>query len=657
MARADHPGAPLQPRAAWSAWDGPNELTQIRSLLLLSTCLCAPALAAAQDIAQETAAPTSIVLDEIVLSAGLTSSAADAYGRSYTVLTAEELDRRGLTTVQDALRAVPGVAVSDGGAGATQVRIRGGEGNHTLILIDGIEAAGGADEYMLSGLETDNVDRIEVLRGPQSVFYGSNASAGVINIITDKGEPGLHYGGRVGLGDGASASARVSQRSDRGGIALSLSATDDHGYDLSDDRGEKDGINRKTVGLSGDWAVTDDLTLGTALRWSKERYDYDALSFAATNADNYVVDDGTLFSDRRETQGGVWAEYAMAGGRVIHRLDLQRSDFRQSHENGPETTGRTTKLKYRLSYGLDGQPVAEARHLLNFLAERQSDESSAAPGFDRDLTAFALEYRGFLDNGLDIQAGLRRDDNEVFGDFTSWNLGLSWQVPDRPLRLHASAGRALVNPSHYELYVNDSFTAGNPNLRPETNRGVDIGIEYQLPDDRGNVDLTWFRERMDDEITYAYGAAPDGRATYVNQSGESPREGVELTGRVQATPDLLVALNYTYLDARNPDGSVETRRPRHELGLSATYAFAQGAGSTTVDFRHVSGNYDTQFWGAYPVREMDAYNVVNVSTSYDLTDNLRLTGRVVNLFDQDHSDVWGFATRGRTAYLGLSAKW
>lgn len=646
-------------------------MNQIRSLLLLSTCLCAPALAAAQDIAQDTAAPTSIVLDEIVLSAGLTPSAADAYGRSYTVLTAEELDRRGLTTVQDALRAVPGVAVSNGGAGATQVRIRGGEGNHTLILIDGIEAAGGADEYMLSGLETDNVDRIEVLRGPQSVFYGSNASAGVINIITDKGEPGLHYGGRVELGDGASASARVSQRSDRGGIALSLSATDDHGYDLSGDGGERDGINRKTVGLSGDWAATDELTVGTTLRWSRERYDYDAESQydpaigevvdgdgnVVTGPDGYVYDAPGLFSDRRETQGGVWAEYAMAGGRVIHRLDLQRSDFRQSHENGPETTGKTTKLKYRLSYGLDGQPVAEARHLLNFLAERQSDESSAAPGFDRDLTAVALEYRGFLDNGLDIQAGLRRDDNEVFGDFTSWNLGLSWQVPDRPLRLHASAGRALVNPSYYELYANDAYTAGNPKLRPETNRGVDIGIEYQLPDDRGTVDLTWFRERMDDEITYAYGAAPDGRATYVNQSGESPREGVELTGRVQATPDLLVALNYTYLDARTSAGAVALRRPRHELGLSATYAFAQGAGSTTVDFRHVSGNYDQQFWGAYPVRELDAYNVVNVATSYDLTDNLRVTGRVVNLFDQDHSDVWGFATRGRTAYLGLSAKW
>lgn len=630
--------------------------------LVFSTCLVLPGLALAQE---------PYVLDEILLSAGLTPSAADAYGRAYTVLNAKEIEDRGITTVQDVLRAMPGVAVNGAGASSAQVRIRGAEGNHTLILIDGIEATGETDEYILAGLETANIARIEVLRGPQSVFYGSNASAGVINIITDKGEPGLHYGGTLELGNGAAASARVSQRSDRGGVVLSLSARDDHGYDQSGDGGEKDGINRKTLGLSGDWKATDDLRIGMTLRWSDEHYDYDATAqydFASggvvdgngnpvTRPEGYVYDDPGLYNDRKEFQGGLWAEYAMLDGRLVHRLDLQQTDYRQSHEGGPSGRGEMRKLKYRLTYGLDGQPVDQARHLLNFLAEGQKDENSSAPNYEREMTALAVEYRGFLDNGLDIQAGIRHDNNKVFEDFTSWNLGLSYQMPNHPVRLHASAGSALVNPSYYELYADDSFTLGNPGLRPEINRGLDIGIEYQLPDGRGSVDLTYFNERMEDEITYISGAATDGRASYVNRSGDSPREGIEISGRVQATEDLFVALNYTYLDARDPDGLVEIRRPRHELGLSATYAFMQGRGSATVDFRHVSGNYDDQFFGSFARAELPSYNLVKLSAGYDLTDNVRLTGRVVNVFDEEYSDVWGFASQGRTAYVGLQAKW
>ncbi|ABL69469.1 TonB-dependent receptor plug domain-containing protein [Paracoccus denitrificans] len=621
--------------------------------LLLATSAFLPTIAMAQDGATD----QPLLLDEIVISGGLTPLAADGYGRAHSVLTAKEIEARGITTVQDALRAMPGVAASSTGASFTQVRIRGAEANHTLILIDGIEATGGADEYILTGLETANIERIEVLRGPQSVFYGSNASAGVINIITRKGGPGLHYGGSFELGNGAAASAHVSQRTERGGIALNLSARDDHGYDQSGDGGEKDGINRKTIGLSGDWRASDDLAVGGTLRWSDEHYDYDATAWDATDADSYVVDDPDLFSERREFSGAVWAEYSMLDGQLTHRLEYQKTIYKQSYDGGPFSRGETEKLKYRLSYGLDGQPVDSANHVLNLLAERQKDQNSTAPDYRRDMKSLTVEYRGFLDNGLDIQAGIRHDDNKVFDDFTSWNLGLSYRIPGQPVRLHASAGSALVNPSYYELYADDAYTVGNSGLKPEINRGFDLGVEVEVLNGRGLIDVTYFNEKMEDEITYVYGAAPDGRASYVNQPGKSPREGVEVTGRLQATEDLSLALNYTYLDASNPDGSVEIRRPRHELGLSATLAFLQGRGSVTADLRHVSGNYDSQFWGAYSTEHLPTYTTVNLAAGYDLTNNVRLNARVVNLFDKDYSDVWGYASQGRTAYVGLQARW
>lgn len=618
-------------------------------------CPNLPIALAAAILPAATVAQEAVTLDPLILSAGFDPIASDAYGRAATVLTSQEIETRGLVTLQDALRAVPGVSVSSSGGSYTQVRMRGGEADHVLILVDGIEIAGGADEYVLSGFETANIDRIEVLRGPQSVYYGSNASAGVINIITRTGGPGLSYGGAVELGNGASASANVSRNGDRGGIALNLSARDDHGYDQSGDGGEKDGLNRKTVGLSGWFQATENLKLGGSLRQAWETYDYDAENYFATTAEEYVQDDPTLSGDRDEFQGAVWADLAMMDGRLTQRLDYQDSVLKQSRTDSGETRGETRKLKYRLSFGLDGLAVAETRHVLNVMAEHQTDESSSAPGRDREMTSLAVEYRAFLDNGLDIQAGLRHDANKVFDDFTSWNIGLSWQVPDLPLRLRGSAGTGLVNPSFFELYADDAYTRGNPNLTPETNRGFDLGIEAELPNDRGVVELTYFRERLEDEIAYVF--TPGDRATYANLSGESTREGVEANARIKASENLGLALSYTYIDAKNPDGSIEVRRPRNEFGLSATLAFMEGRGQVTADLRHVSGNYDSQFFGDYATAELPAYNVVNMSAGFDLTDEVRLTGRVVNLFDTEYSDVWGFASQGRTFYAGLQAQW
>ena len=632
--------------------------TLIPMIALATTA--AAALAALPARAQEQAQDTDTVqLDPVVITGGLSPIAADAYGRAHTVLTAEDMERRGIRTVQDALREVPGVAVSSSGAAQTQVRIRSAEGNHTLILIDGVPATGGNDEYYLSGLETANIDRIEVLRGPQSVYYGSNASAGVINIITRRAKPGTHARGSAEVGNGYALSGWFSQRTERGGLVFTAARRDDHGYNQALNGDEKDGTDRRTIGLSGDWQANEALQLGFTLRRSREDTEYDATNFLATGPGNYLIDDPDQRGRRDEFTGALWGEYAALDGRVLHRLEYQNSVFKQRQTDAEATRGETRALKYRLSYALDGAPVPQARHLLNLMLERVEDENDAAPDYARANNSLALEYRGFLDNGLDIQAGLRRDDFDRFADFTSWNLGLSWQVPDSRFRLHASAGRGLVKPSYYELFANDAYTQGNPGLAPERNTGFDLGIAAEFMDGRGTIDLTYFNERMQDEISYAIGAAPDGsgRASYVNQPGKSRRQGVEVAGQLQATDALRLGLTYTYLDAKNPDGSVEIRRPRHQLGVTARYDLQDGRGWIGADIRHVAGNYDTQGWGSYATGKLPDYTLVNLSGGYDLTESVRATARVVNLFDKEYSDTWGYATQGRQAYLGFEAKW
>ncbi|MEQ9695543.1 TonB-dependent receptor [Shimia sp. SDUM112013] len=603
--------------------------------------------------AQGVHAQEDIDLGEIVISGGFTPIDEAAYGRSATVITAEEIETRGIRTVQDALRAVPGVSVSGAGDSFTQVRIRGGEANHTLVLIDGVPAAGGNAQYNFSGLETANIERIEVLRGPQSVFYGSNASSGVINIITNKGGLGRELSGTVEAGDANSASMRYSYRDDRGGAAVSLSYADDKGYDISGDGGEKDGIKRATINLSGDYLVAEGLKLGFTYSHSDEEYEYDATNFAATDAATYIVDDPTLFSDRTERLGQVFAEYEAMGGRMMHRFSLEGSEFSNSNNGGATSSADRKTARYLLSYALDGATTTETNHLLNVIAEYTERRSDTEPGYKPNRASYALEYRGTFDNGLSLQGGLRYDDNSTFADDVTWNISAAYMLASG-VRLHASAGEGSVDPSFFELFANSFGYVGNPNLTPEKNQSIDLGVEVPFWQGRGVFDVTLFAENLEDEIT-DYFDPISGNFTFRNQAGTSKRRGVEVSSNVQATDTLDLRLSYTYLDAENPDGSVEVRRPQHELMLSATQQFMNGRGSVNADLRYVAENYDTQFWGAFQTAKLPDYVTLDLSARYAINDTLTLTGRVTNLFDEDYSDVWGYAKRGRAVYVGLAA--
>lgn len=595
----------------------------------------------------------AFALDDIVISGGLTPVEAEKYGRAASVLTAKEIESRGISNVQDALRAVPGVSVNGSSTSFTQVRIRGGETNHTLVLIDGIKAAGGDSEYNLSGLETANIERIEVLRGPQSVYYGSNASAGVINIITRKGETGSTASGSIEFGSGTTATAFFAHRNPRGGIALSLNSSHDAGYDQSGDGFEKDTLHRNSLALSGDVQATPDIKLGFTLRHSDETSDFDDTPWTAADEASYVTDDPTLFSDRKETSASVYGEYEAMGGRLTQRLAFETTRH-SSAQNGATATDTTSRAaKYRLSYGIDGA-AATAGHLVNLLLEAQDDSSTSNAQYDRRSKSLALEYRGQFDNGLNLQAGARYDDNDVFSNATTWTLGASYTLAQTGIRLHASAGTGVVNPSYFELYADNYGYTGNPNLKPEENRSFDLGATFPIFGDRGTIDVTYFNETLTGEISVT-STAP-GAYTYINEAGDSDRQGIEINAALQATDTLDLRFAYTYIDARNANDTVEIRRPRNEASLGMTSQAFGGRGSISADLRHVSGNYDTQYWIGGTTAKLPAYTTLDLSAQYELTDQVALNGRITNLFNTETSDVWGYANRGRAIYAGLNAR-
>lgn len=615
--------------------------------LRLTTPLAAGLALSAPAVAQD-----AVVLDPVILSGGFSPVEAGAYGRAATVLTAEELQKRGVSSVQDALRGLPGVSISGTGTSNTAIRIRGGETRNTLVLIDGVSAAAGDQPYFFSGLDLADVERIEVLRGPQSVYYGSSAASGVVNIITRKATETGGYG-RAEVGNGAAAALGHSIVTDRGRLQGDWSWRDDRGFDVSDSDGDLDGIRRGTLSLSGDWQATETLRFGFSARRADEHYEFDATDWMATKLDDYMIDSDDT-GDRDERLGTVWGTLDTLDGRLSHRLSWDDTRHRLETSDGTTSSARTRALKYRATLGLDGT-VAEADQTLAFALDKISDNASGVAENRRDTTSGALEYRGAFANGVDVQLGLRHDDNSDFASKTTWNVGLSWRIGATPWRLHASAGTGIVNPQYYQI-LGGFGSIGNPHLKPEENRSVDFGVEYTLPGDRGVIDVTWFNERLQDEITYSFAPLPDG-TNYYNQDGESRREGIEVAIRQDVTDALTLGAAYTYLDAKNPDGSVEIRRPRHEFAVNASLRTFGGRGWIAADLRHVNDLSDMLPFGSGEIGELPDFTTVNLAASYDMTEQARLSARITNAFDTDYSESWGYAAPGRAAWLGIETRW
>ena len=601
-------------------------------------------------------------LGEVVISGGLAPISQQAYGRAFSVITSTEIEERGLRTVQDALRALPGVAVSSSGASNTQIRIRGGEGNHTLVLIDGIPARGGDGEYFFSGLETANIQRIEVLRGPQSVFYGSDASSGVINIITDQGVAAAaatiqpwQWMLETELGNGWQSSGRVTRQGERGFLSAATASRDDEGYDHAGHGGEKDGIRRDSISLAGEYQTTDWLRSGFLLRNSEESFDFDRENYSATSQHDYVLNASGYVTNRDDDAVALHAVISSMDGALEHGPRWSQTKYRDVTTTTSVSTTRheTETMQYRFTYGIGHVAPSAAGQTVALLLEQNEDRNTMVATQHRQTDSLALEYRGSFASGLDLQLGLRRDDNTKFKDATTWSGGVSRVFSGSGLRLHASAGSGVVHPSFAEVYGNTAWgITGNAALKPEKNLSLDAGVEIPLLGDSLVVDITLFRENLKDEITYVSGQTPN----YYNQTGTSRRKGVEASAMMVVTDNTDLELQYTHLAAENPDGSVEVRRPRNTLGLGLRHGLMAGRAQLTGSLRHVSENKDSQFWGAYETKELPNYTVVDIAGDYALTDKVMLTGRVNNLFDNSYSDVWGYTNSGMNAFIGLRVR-
>ncbi|MBK8964640.1 MAG: TonB-dependent receptor [Candidatus Competibacteraceae bacterium] len=593
-------------------------------------------------------------LPELVVTATRVPIPPEQSGSAITVIDREQLEQRQIRIVADALRDVPGATVSrSGGPGnLTEIYLRGAETNQTLVLIDGVEVNnpdGGAFDF--NSLLDLEVERIEVLRGPQSVLWGSSAIGGVINILTKRAERPFQASARLEGGSFNTwhTSGSVGGRGERYDALLSGGWLQTDGWSAGSEwRGnsEDDGAKIGALLFKGSVRPVDDLELTLTERYTRNRTEFDAF----LGGDQKPVVDSNDRIDNKQNLLRLQGRYTLLGGAWEHLLGLARYDMDSTTNSAGfepfDSESHSNQIDYQSNYFLN---AGSARHTFTLLVKDKKDEASNTYFATNSVhnTGVAFQYGLGLDERLFLTAGVRRDFNDRFDDTSTYRLTAAYLWPEFGGRLHASYGTAIKNPTLTELFGFSGDFKGNPNLQPEESQGFDIGWEQSVLDQRLKFDVTAFDNRIDNIIVGA------GR-TVINLPGESRARGVEISASARLTPDLSSTLAYTFTDTEDTKGDELRRRPRHVASLGLNYRFID-RGNLNLTVRHngsfVDTAFDAQTFETH-LAPMKSYTVVNLAADYRLDEQWQFFGRIDNVFDEKYEDVLGYSGTERGVYVG-----
>ncbi|MBW4330206.1 TonB-dependent receptor [Stakelama sp. CBK3Z-3] len=659
--------------------------------LLAGIALIAPATVHAQQTGETVQAPqpdaagatdsaatggTDADSGEILVTATRTPTAIDRIASSVTVLDKDAIDRAGDLTVADLLLRTPGVSLSrNGGYGtATSLRIRGAETDQTVVVIDGVKlndpsSTGGG--YNFGNLLIGDAARIEVLRGPQSTLWGSQAIGGVVNIVTPMPQKSLEGSFDVSAGSRNTVSGRAAIGGRTGPLSWRVGGqtfTTDGISAIAPEYGgsEKDGYTNRSASGRAVLDITDGISADVRGYYGHGRTEIDGFS---GDTDEYSLND--------EFVGYAGLNIALFDGRLRNRIgyaytDTDRDNYDPARErkNTFDAAGKNERIEYQGSLAITRRIDATfgAEHEISRFRSVSPAASLSTPIPEpargrAEVNSFYGQVNAEVIDGLTLTGGVRNDDHNSYGDKTLFAGGAVWKLPSNTI-LRASYSEGFKAPSLYQLYSE----YGNQTLDPERAKGWEAGVEQRLLGGLAAIGATYFERRSHDLIDYSSCSTDSDDPMCVIPGTTTPRygyyrnvdrafaQGIEAAGRLRFG-GLLIDGNYTWTlsEDRSPDsgtyGNQLGRRPRHSWNASATYTLPAGI-SLGGAVRWSGASYDS----VYNSTRLDSYTLVDLRLDVPLSDDVTLFMRGDNVFDEDYRTAARYSTLGRSIRAGLRGR-
>jgi vitamin B12 transporter len=583
-------------------------------------------------------------IEEILVSASLIPIAASRSANAITIIDSEQIKLRAAQSVSDLLRDVPGFAVSQSGSlGAlSEIRVRGGESNHMVVLVDGIEVMdpSGSDQVNWGTFATTEIERIEIVRGPQSALSGSDAISGVINIITTSANK--PYSANIFSEFGSFSSSKngfnVGHKSDKLNIKFGASHYETAGNNIRPNTGslDDDGYRNTGLNLKAAYKVNDEFTASLTSRQSYGMAEYD------NNGSEFMHAD--FERDFTKVQG----DFNSADGLWAHTLKLAQSNFENNQFNDEVADGGTESNKENYQY--TGTRFIENRNQQISMAlekETQNFKQHVTSGVDnklleRNVDSVALEYRLDPSDAITLAASARHEDNDSFENATTGRLEAVYRQFDS-LKWRAAWGTAVKNPTYTELYGNYASFEANEFLIPEKSNSWELGVDAGLLDNRMQLSATYFNSKLNNEIGTDWSSCDENwsNCSLFNNSLKSYRKGLELSSSFAVSDVMQASAAYTYTDSQDSNGQ-EARRAKDIASINVAWQ-AKSDVNVNLNIQYNGTQFD------YPPTK--AYTLVDLNTNIKATDNLDMYLNLTNLFDEDYQDVAGYETLG----FGLSA--
>ncbi len=617
--------------------------------IVFAILLCFADLVHAQDAVTEG--------EEIIVSATRLPIPEDESPASVSVITSEDIEEKQIHRVADALREVPGISVVQTGAPGqlSSVFTRGLRSEDTQVLLDGIPVNQGlAGLFNFADLNVDDIDRIEVVRGPQSTLYGTRALAGVIQVFTKRGQgtPTGSFSFEGGSFDTFRETFASSGSWKQFDYSVGLSRLDTDNERPNDQYRLSSGV--ANVG----WSPNERLRIGSLFTYSLADTGNPDKIATPKPFDNFLTE-RWLIGPRIDFLPVDWWK---------HQLIVSYDHERQVNDpNDDGFVGPTRALFKRLTidYQNDLKPSSWFTLTSGFFyshvdAGQERPFVAFGDTFISDKTSETSVFAQASINplkDLSLVAGGRYDHFNQFGDVWTYRFAGSYLIRKTDTTLHASYATGFSPPSSQDkiFRFNPDPTQPLAPLNPERGRGWDAGIEQRFLNGKVSLGATYFHNNLSNIIGF------NGLFETLNL-GSARTQGLEAEMKLRPMTDLVFSASYTYLDTEKTSsadinqlqGARLPRRPRNEAYISGSYLWFKKL-RTTVEAKFVNAREELNFGG--PNFDIEDYSFVNIAAEYAINSHLTIFGRVDNLTDEKYEEVFGFPALGRGAYAGLRVDW